>query len=56
MGYNGDVIGDLTSLIWGPEPVICEQSATSGGVGALVADSLYVRGPCHYSAGILQAG
>ena len=34
-----DAIGDLASLVWGNvirEPVVCEQSATSG--GALVAD------------------
>ena len=39
-----DVIGNLASLVWGNvirEPVICEQSATSG--GSLVAD-LYVQG------------
>ena len=34
-----DVIGDLASLVWGNvirEPVVCVQSATSG--GALVTD------------------
>ena len=40
-GHNEvrDAVGDLASLVWGNvihEPVVCEQSAASG--GALVAD------------------
>ena len=45
-----DAIGDLASLVWGNimhEPVVCEQSATSG--GALVADL------CFWGVWILQA-